>query len=186
MLRYLMNCVFVRASRGKGDPLPVIEEEIVWKLRRLHALSRRGAPHRPPENPPDAAEEQRDHSRGRMMGILADRGPMSQTALAALLDIRPQSLSELAAKAECEGLIARTPSEEDRRQTIVSLTDAGRARVAAFREAHRRHAEEFLSPLDEEEKKTLRGLLDKISEGQEEERPDQNPEKSEQTEGGVA
>ena len=83
--------------------MPVIEEEIVWKLRRLHALSRRGAPHRP-QTPEDAAEEQQNHSRGRMMGILADRGPMSQTALAAVLDIRPQSLSELAAKAECEGL----------------------------------------------------------------------------------
>ena len=165
--------------------MPVIEEEIVWKLRRLHALSRRGAPHRP-QTPEDAAEEQQNHSRGRMMGILADRGPMSQTALAAVLDIRPQSLSELAAKAECEGFASRTPSEEDRRQTIVSLTDAGRARVAAFREAHRRHAEEFLSPLDEEEKKTLRSILDKIIEGQEPDKHEQNPEKSDKTEGGVA
>ncbi len=165
--------------------MPVIEEEIVWKLRRLHALSRRGAPHRP-QTPEDAAEEQQNLSRGRMMGILADRGPMSQTALAAVLDIRPQSLSELAAKAECEGFVSRAPSEEDRRQTIVSLTDAGRARVAAFREAHRRHAEEFLAPLSEDEKKTLRVLLDKIIEGQEPEKPEQNPERSDKTEGGVA
>ena len=171
--------------------MPVLEEEIVWKLRRLHALSRRSSPHRPPEGTPDGSsessqEEQRDHSRGRMMGILADRGPMSQTALAASLDIRPQSLSELAAKTEAEGLIARTPSEEDRRQTIVSLTEAGAARVAAFREAHRRHAEEFLAPLSKEEKEALRDLLAKLIAGQE---PDENkttPEKSDKTEGGVA
>ena len=65
---------------------------------------------------------------------------------------------------EADGLVARNRTEEDRRQTIVSLTEEGSARVAAFREAHRRHAEQFLSPLTDEEKTTLAALLQKLAE----------------------
>ena len=74
----------------------------------------------------------------------------------------------------------------DRDRHSVSLTEAGAARVAAFREAHRRHAEEFLAPLSKEEKEALRDLLAKLIAGQE---PDENkttPEKSDKNEGGVA
>ena len=97
------------------------------------------------------------------MGILADRGPMSQAKLAEYLDIRPQSLSEMLFKMEGDGLVTRRQSEEDRRQTLVSLTDSGRARVEAFRESQRRHAEEFLAPLSEEERRTLAALLEKLT-----------------------
>ena len=97
------------------------------------------------------------------MGTLHDHGPMSQSRLAELLDIRPQSLSELLVKMEGDGLIARTQSSEDRRQIIVSLTEEGSCRVAAFREMHRRHAEAFLAPLTAEEKITLAALLKKLT-----------------------
>lgn len=140
------------------------EEDILHALRRLEAMSRRGPrPHN--ERQPDDApppEPPRQHGRGRMMAVLNDNGAMSQSQLAARLEIRPQSLSELLAKAESEGLVTRKQSEEDKRQTIVSLTDEGKARVAGFRDAHRRRAEEFLSPLDEEEKKTLSEILNKL------------------------
>ena len=39
---------------------------------------------------------------------------------------------------------------------------------------------------EQEEKKTLRSILDKIIEGQEPDKHEQNPEKSDKTEGGVA
>jgi DNA-binding MarR family transcriptional regulator len=89
---------------------------------------------------------------------------MSQSRLADRLEIRPQSLSEMLAKIEGEGLIFRHPSEEDKRQTIVELTDAGKTRVAQFRVMHRQHAEEFLNPLSEEEKLALAGILKKLIE----------------------
>lgn len=144
-----------------------LNEEIVRTIRKLNAMSRRGPdPHgeRRGEGspPPDAP---RDHGRGRIMGILGDRGPVCQSKLAEFLDIRPQSLSELISKMEADGLVKRQQSEEDRRQTIVSLTEEGSARVSAFRESHRRHAEEFLAPLTEEEKKTLCAILKKLAEG---------------------
>ena len=160
----------------KTNEQDALNEEIIRALRKLNAISRRGPGHRPggPDLPPppgpgaeqDPApgpEMQREHGRGRLMGILHDHGAMNQCRLAELLDIRPQSLSELLVKMEGDGMIARAQSGEDRRQIIVSLTEEGSARVAAFREMHRRHAEEFLAPLTAEEKITFAALLNKLT-----------------------
>ena len=142
------------------------EEDILHALRRLEAMSRRKPhEHLPHENgeagqmPPGPP---RNQGRGRMLATLHDCGPMSQSQLACRLDIRPQSLSELLGKAEAEGLIERRQSEEDKRQTIVSITEAGHERVAGFRETHRRRAQAFCAPLTEEEKSTLIVLLEKL------------------------
>lgn len=144
-----------------------LDEDILHALRRLEAMSRRGAkvPHemRQDDTPPPP-EPPRHHGKGRMMAVLNDNGAMSQTQLAAHLEIRPQSLSELLTKAESEGLVIRKQSEEDKRQTIVSLTDEGREKVNGFREAHRKRAEEFFAPLTEEEKIMLSKILNKLIE----------------------
>ena len=153
-----------------------LNEEIMHSLRKLNSMSRRGPGPRPgdPELPPHPGEPdrpdrgrgpdpQRKDGRGRLMGMLHDHGAMSQSRLAELLDVRPQSLSELLVKMEGDGLVSRVQSEEDRRQIIVSLTDEGSARVDSFRSMQRRFAAEFLSPLNEEEKKTLAALLRKLT-----------------------
>ena len=152
-----------------------LNEEIVRTLRKLNAMSRRGPrpdPELPP--PPDAPKDphgdmKHEHGRGRIMAILNDGGAMSQCRLAHLLDIRPQSLSELLVKMEGDGLVERVQSEEDRRQIIVSLTAEGSARVASFREIHRRAAAEFLAPLTLDEKNTLVRLLKKLTDVRSEE-----------------
>lgn len=144
------------------------DEELMHMLKHLDACSRRKKGCVPQgEN----GEHQHDfsqgiHGRGRLMARLRDNGPMSQSQLATLLEIRPQSLSELISKLEGEGLICRAQSEEDKRQTIVSLTDAGLEKIQIISEARRRHAEEFFSPLSEEEKETLAKLLGKLTESQ--------------------
>lgn len=147
-----------------------LEEDILHALRRLEAMSRRGPKPQndrmrqgePNDMPPPPPEPPRQQGRGRMLAVLNDNGAMSQTQLAAHLEIRPQSLSELLTKAENDGLVTRRQSEEDKRQTIVALTDEGKARVAGFREAHRKRAKEFLEPLTEEEKENLSAILNKL------------------------
>ncbi len=148
--------------------MKTIEVEIVRMLGHLNALSKRGST--PPPPPPEAhagdvpppPEHTRGQGRGRLMGFLNDHGEMSQAQIAAQIGIRPQSLSELLAKMEADGLILRRQSPEDKRQTLVSLTDCGRSRVEAFRENHRKHAAEFLEPLTDEEKNTLAEILRKL------------------------
>lgn len=144
--------------------MKTIEEEIVRMFGRLNALSKRGPVLPPPPSssappPPDAP---RGQGRGRMLGLLMDHGEMSQTQIASHLGIRPQSLSEMLAKTETDGMISRRQSTEDKRQTLVSLTELGRSRVETFREVHRKHAAEFLEPLTDEEKNTLAELLHKL------------------------
>lgn len=103
-----------------------------------------------------------EHGRGRLMAVLCDSGEMSQTALADMLDIRPQSLSELIVKTENEGLVTRRRDKSDKRKTLVSLTDEGRKSVMHFREANRKLSAEFLSSLNENEKNELYAILSKL------------------------
>lgn len=143
------------------------DEEILVLMRRLNAISRRQT--RPPaadesgECPPHEPEN-RNHGRGRLVAMLMDNGPMVQSRIAERMGIRPQSLSELIAKAESDGMVTRRQSEEDKRQTIVTLTEKGRESVESFRCAHRQHAEEFLAPLTDEEKQQLLSVLRKLME----------------------
>ena len=104
-----------------------------------------------------------------MLGLLLDHCEMSQTQIASHLGIRPQSLSEMLAKAESDGVIVRRQSTEDKRQTLVSLTDLGRSRVETYRENHRRQAAEFLTPLTDDEKNALAEILRKLIESKKEE-----------------
>lgn len=159
--------------------MKTIEEEIVRMLGRLNALSKRGSnpPPPPPEvhsgepipPPPPPEEPPRGQGRGRMLGLLLDHGEMSQSQLASHLGIRPQSLSEMLAKTEADGLIVRRQSTEDKRQTLVSLTENGRSRVETFREVHKKRAAEFLEPLTEEEKTALAEILHKLIEAKKDE-----------------
>lgn len=87
---------------------------------------------------------------------------MNQAQLARELDIRPQSLSELLGKLESDGMIVRQQSEADKRQTIVTLTERGQARIAEIHEKRRQEAEDFLADLSEEEKDELYVLLKKL------------------------
>lgn len=155
-----------------------IDEEIMFMLGTLNAMSRRGGnlPPPPPPGPGDSPMMPPHHGQGRerLMGFLADNGEMSQSQIAAHLDIRPQSLSELLAKVEADGLIMRRQSEEDKRQTLVSLTDAGRARVDTFRENHKRRAAEFLAPLDEAEKETFAAILKKLIDAKKDDEKENN------------
>ncbi len=143
--------------------MKTIEVEIVRMLGRLNALSRRG-----PTSQAEVPEATRGQGRGRMLGLLHDHGEMSQSQIASRLGIRPQSLSEMLAKADADGVIVRRQSTEDKRQTLVSLTELGQSRVEAFRENHRRQAAEFLAPLTDDEKNALAEILRKLIEAKKE------------------
>lgn len=166
--------------------MPTKDEELMHLLKHLEAHSRRGK-RGCGCTPPSSGEQVQApapstelghgvHGRGRLLSRLRDNGPMSQSQLATLLEIRPQSLSELISKLESEGLISRTQSEEDKRQTIVSLTDAGEEKIAVISEARRRHAEEFFAPLDEQEKEILSAILQKLTEAQKNNENNKNTE----------
>lgn len=96
---------------------------------------------------------------GRVLTLLRLHPEISQKELSYLLDMRPQSLSELLAKLEKRGYITRTPSLEDKRAAIISLTDAGRETEQA---AQSDRSDPVFDCLSEEEQAKLSEYLDKL------------------------
>ena len=99
----------------------------------------------------------------RILMILLECGGMTQRELTGRLGIQPGSASEVIGKLEAAGLLARSPSETDRRTMDISLTAAGKA---AAKEVHtqreKRHQQMFAS-LSDAEKETLLDLLEKVN-----------------------
>lgn len=77
-----------------------------------------------------AAEQQLSVVQTRLLGVLRDRRP-TMNELGRLLSLDKSSVSGLVERAERRGLVVRAPSPVDRRAVLVSLTDDGRALVAA-------------------------------------------------------
>jgi DNA-binding MarR family transcriptional regulator len=95
---------------------------------------------------------------GRILALLKLKPDISQKELASILDIRAQSLGELLAKLEKAGYVSRTPNEADHRVMDLHLTEAGRS--AAETEAEDDSLEDIVGTLSDEERSTLRSVLD--------------------------
>ena len=98
-----------------------------------------------------------------LVELLAHDGRMTQRELQEASCITSASLSEVIAKLEAEGLLARERSETDRRQLPVTLTEAGfeRARkLVRTRAEFEERAFDFLSPAERER---LAETLDRVA-----------------------
>ena len=130
-------------------------DELIRQMQRVLALYRRGIP--------SIEENGCHHGTGRILSKLVHQGDgISQAALAEKMSIRPQSLSEALTKLEEHELIRRLPNPQDKRGTLVYLTDKGREREAELAERRRQTADFLLRALDDSEKETLSALLGKI------------------------
>lgn len=83
---------------------------------------------------------------------------MTQKELQEILQIQPGSMSELLAKLEEKGLILRRKDEEDKRRSILTLTEAGQT-VA---KEQQREEKPLFEALDETEQEELKNLLGKL------------------------
>lgn len=103
-------------------------------------------------------------SQQRILIILNEVGNITQRDLTQRLGIQPGSASEILAKLENAGLIARAVSETDRRTANISLTELGmRTAMEAAERRNRRHVEMFAC-LSDGEKADLLNLLEKLNE----------------------
>lgn len=99
---------------------------------------------------------------GRVLSILKMKPQITQKELSYLLDMRPQSLSELLAKLERQGYIKREPLEEDRRVATITLTPEGQE---ASLDADEKdfNIQRVVGSLSEEEQQQLAAALDKLT-----------------------
>ena len=92
----------------------------------------------------------------------ADEAGLRQTDVAKALGIGPSALSEQIDRLEADRYLERTANPEDKRSTLLRLTEKGRARAYEVSDQRAERAAEFCSRLTDEEKDTLIALLDKL------------------------
>lgn len=102
-------------------------------------------------------------SQQRILIMLNELGPISQNELTQQLGIQPGSASEVIIKLETAGYITRTPSEKDRRTTVVQLTEAGTAAAQQAAAMRAERHEQMFDSLNVGEKETLLSLLEKLN-----------------------
>ena len=89
--------------------------------------------------------------------------PIRMGVLASTLGVVPRSATGLVDALEEAGLVQRTADPSNRRQVLVSLTDAGRARQQAMADARAEAGDGLFSVLDQHERRQLADLLQRLS-----------------------
>lgn len=84
---------------------------------------------------------------GRVVYELGHQGGVSATELATTLSLDEGYLSRLLRALQRKGILKRTRSEEDRRRSVLSLTDKGRELFGALDESSRSEIRALLEPL---------------------------------------
>lgn len=98
----------------------------------------------------------------RVLRLFAEKGQMTNSDIVEALDIRPSSASAMVAKLVASGLIARTPSDEDGRVQLLTLTAAGRSFIEGARDEKDQLADKMFAGLTPDEQAQLTGLLLKL------------------------
>jgi len=99
---------------------------------------------------------------GSVLGVLHQQGPVPAGTVAARCGLRDSTVTGILDKLSQQGLVSRCTDPRDRRRASVSLTDAGRERVAAVFPVLERSAAQMTGSLTEDEQHQLHALLTKI------------------------
>lgn len=102
--------------------------------------------------------------RERLLVFIKNKPGISQSELARIVDIRPQSLSEIVNKLVTDGFVKKENNAQDKRVVELYLTDEGKIRADEFRCYREEFASQSLSVLTESEQLQLIDLLEKINE----------------------
>ena len=102
--------------------------------------------------------------RERLLDLIAghDEG-VHQKELVEELKINPSSVSELISKLQSDGYIVRTVDPNDKRATLIRLTELGEARAAEIADERQAHFSKAFACLSAEEKEQLVSLLEKLT-----------------------
>lgn len=91
--------------------------------------------------------------------------PMTMGELAALLRVKPPTVSKTIGRLSLQGLVSREGGGRDGRLVQVALTEHGQKTAAALDAVWNQVEDELLEKLDAKERKQLRKLLRKVAKG---------------------
>jgi DNA-binding MarR family transcriptional regulator len=101
-------------------------------------------------------------SQSRALGVLMRHGSMRLSDLAEHLRIAPRSATEVVDDLQSRGLASRLPDPDDRRATLVTLTDAGAATGEAIRGARRTETDRIFGVLSDDDREALNRILGQL------------------------
>jgi len=101
-------------------------------------------------------------SLGRALSVLSRHGDMRLSGLAEHLRIAARSATEVADDLAARGLAERHPDPDDRRATLLVLTERGRETADSIKAARRKEGEQFFAALTDSEQDDLARLLRKL------------------------
>jgi DNA-binding MarR family transcriptional regulator len=93
------------------------------------------------------AREGLTESRAHLVWQLQQRGPCTQATLAADMHVTPRTITALVDALVDTGFVTREPHPSDRRATLVTFTERGRATAQALVDGHRRLARQLFADL---------------------------------------
>ena len=96
---------------------------------------------------------------GAVLGSLDRRGSQRITTMAAAEGVSQPSMTQLVQRLEQRGFVMRTSDPSDGRVALVSLTDDGRAALAARRQRSVRRVAELLADLPDDDVQALSDAL---------------------------
>lgn len=102
------------------------------------------------------------HGQARILRILREQGQLAQKQLQEMLGIQSGSMSELVGKLEGAGLILRERCESDRRQVLLSISEAGKRFIEEREQKRRAEDKQLFLALSHEEQQELSALLDRL------------------------
>lgn len=95
----------------------------------------------------------------RVLASLAESGPASQAVLGRRTLLDRSDVTTVVNELAADGLVERAADAGDRRRNVVTITEAGRARLAQLDELVNGLQDELLAPLSATERAVLAGLL---------------------------
>src|SRR5215210_325224 len=125
-------------------------EGLLLALVGQHAMRRLRAAH---------TEHKLSPRQFHLLGLLHDRGAMTQRELGTLMDIDPSILVTLLNPLEVDGYLSRERDKHDRRRHVVTLTRAGERQLDRAAQAQRDAEDELFATLTDAQRAKLRGLL---------------------------
>jgi DNA-binding MarR family transcriptional regulator len=101
-------------------------------------------------------------ARGALLAALDTDGPQRMGHLAHRLGVVPRTITPMVDALEDGGLVTREDDPDDRRATMLRITDAGRSELTRSRSDRKSTIDEVFEVLSDSERTVLAGALDKL------------------------
>ncbi|WP_204113313.1 MarR family winged helix-turn-helix transcriptional regulator [Shimia biformata] len=102
-------------------------------------------------------------ARVQVLQLLDKHGSTAMVDIASALSVTKRNVTQLVDGLEAEACVARQAHPSDRRVTLVSITDGGRAKLRDAGESHFRAVDALAAKLPPDDQAMLAKLLDKLS-----------------------